>query len=77
MSNLEKLIEKIDELCQKIQRQKEEIEILKKQNEEFAETLSQKDQELSNLLSNQSNENQKLEALFSRMERALNDSNEQ
>lgn len=73
MSALEKLINKIDELCQKIDTQKEEIKALKARNGELEFMLLQKDQEMSEILANQSSSEQKLEALFSRMERALND----
>ncbi|WP_027327278.1 hypothetical protein [Helicobacter pametensis] len=73
MSALEKLIEKIDELCQKIDSQKQEIKTLKEKTQELELSILQKDQEISEMLANQSSGEQKLEALFSRMERALND----
>lgn len=73
MSALEKLIEKIDELCQKIDSQREEIKLLKDKNQELELSILQKEQEISEMLANQSSGEQKLEALFSRMERALND----
>lgn len=73
MSALEKLIEKIDKLCQKIDFQKEEIKALQSKNQELDFLVAQKNEEISQLLANQSSGEQKLEALFSRMERALND----
>ncbi|MCE3047687.1 hypothetical protein [Helicobacter kayseriensis] len=73
MSALGKLIEKIDELCQKIDSQREEIKLLKDKNQELELSILQKEQEISEMLANQSSGEQKLEALFSRMERALND----
>lgn len=73
MSALEKLIGKIDELCQKIDSQREEIKHLRDKNQELELSILQKEQEISEMLANQSSGEQKLEALFSRMERALND----
>lgn len=73
MSALERLIEKIGALCEKIDSQREEINRLKTENEKLGLSLSEKQQELSQMLANQSNGEQRLEALFSRMERALND----
>ncbi|RDU68131.1 hypothetical protein CQA62_06595 [Helicobacter cholecystus] len=71
MSALEKLISKIDALCQKIEDQKQTIKELEIQNELLEETLRKKEVELSDLLARQSSEDSKLEALFSRVEGAL------
>ena len=71
MSVLEKLIEKIDALCQKIEHQKQTIKELEMQNEILQESLTKKEVELSDLLARQSSEDSKLEALFSRVEGAL------
>lgn len=71
MSALEKLIGKIDALCQKIEDQKQTINELEMQNEILQETLTKKEVELSDLLARQSSEDSKLEALFSRVEGAL------
>lgn len=71
MSALEKLIGKIDALCQKIEDQKQTIKELEMQNELLQETLEKKEVELSDLLARQSSEDSKLEALFSRVEGAL------
>lgn len=73
MSALEKLIEKIDALCGKINSQKEEINHLKAENQKLENTLLEKQRELSEILADRSNREQEFEALFSRMERALND----
>lgn len=73
MSALEKLIEKIDALCGKIDSQREEINHLKAENQRLELSLSEKQRELSEVLADRSNGEQKLEALFNRMERALND----
>ncbi len=71
MSALEKLIGKIDALCQKIEDQKQTIKELEMQNEILQESLTKKEVELSDLLARQSSEDSKLEALFSRVEGAL------
>lgn len=71
MSALEKLISKIDALCQKIEDQKQTIKELEIQNELLEATLRKKEVELSDLLARQSSEDSKLEALFSRVEGAL------
>lgn len=73
MSALEKLIEKIDALCGKIEFQREEIERLRAENRMLENSYLEKQEELSKMLTDQSNEEQKIEALFNRMERALND----
>lgn len=73
MSALEKLIGKIDELCQKIDQQKEEIKTLKEKNQDLELSLLQKEQEISEFLARQSSGEQQMEAIFSRVERALND----
>lgn len=70
---LEKLVEKIDALCAKIDSQRGEIHRLKAENEQLELALLEKQQELSEMLAERSSKEQKLEALFSRMERALND----
>ncbi len=73
MSALEKLIGKINELCQKIDQQKEEIKTLKEKNQDLELSLLQKEQEISEFLARQSSGEQQMEAIFSRVERALND----
>lgn len=70
---LERLIEKIDALCVKIESQREEINYLKAENQRLELSLSEKKQELSQMLADRSSGEQKLEAIFNRMERALND----
>ena len=73
MSALEKLIQKIDGLCQKIELQKEEIQTLKDKNQELELSLAQQEEKYSQLLAKQSSEEGAIEALFERMERALNE----
>lgn len=71
MSALEKLISKVDALCQKIEDQKQIIQELEMQNTILQESLTQKEIEVSDLLARQSSEDSKLEALFSRVEGVL------
>ncbi|ANV97816.1 hypothetical protein BBW65_02905 [Helicobacter enhydrae] len=73
MSVLEKLVSKVEELCKKIETQKEELKNLKISNEELKHRLEQKEEELSRLLIAQSGEEQKLEAIFHRIDDALVD----
>lgn len=73
MSVLEKLISKIDGLCQKIQEQKEEIVSLQRENEELKNAMEKKEVEYSQMLENQTSESRQLEALFERIDEVMGD----
>lgn len=73
MSVLEKLISKIDGLCQKIQEQKEEITSLQKENEELKNAMEKKEVEYSQMLETQTSESRQLEALFERIDEVMGD----
>ncbi|RDU68872.1 cell division protein ZapB [Helicobacter brantae] len=73
MSVLEKLISKIDGLCQKIQEQKEEIASLQRENEELKNAMEKKEVEYSQMLENQTSESRQLEALFERIDEVMGD----
>ena len=73
MSVLEKLISKIDGLCQKIQEQKEEIVSLQRENEELKNAMERKEVEYSQMLETQTSESRQLEALFERIDEVMGD----
>lgn len=73
MSVLEKLISKIDGLCQKIQEQKEVIASLEEENQKLKVAMEQKEVEYSQMLANQTSENKQLEALFERIDEVIGD----
>lgn len=73
MSVLEKLISKIDGLCQKIQEQKEAIASLEEENQKLKVAMEQKEVEYSQMLANQTSENKQLEALFERIDEVIGD----
>lgn len=73
MSVLEKLISKIESLCQKIQEQKEEIALLEEENQKLREGIEQKEAQYSQMLANQTDENKRLEALFERIDEVIGD----
>lgn len=73
MSVLEKLISKIEGLCQKIQEQKDEIVLLQEENQRLREAMEKKEVEFSEMLANQTSENRQLEALFERIDEVMGD----